>query len=210
MSDQSTHVKNCIKCERPTPAAGFPPGRNICRACRNAVRRTLYAEKPAEERGVLLAKNQQWRAANREQTRAQKREYGRKNRERDAARQRIWREKNAEHITAAKRAYYLANAEKVRERARRWKATHRAEATANNARRRARLARAAGSEYTTKQHIAWRWQMWGGRCWVCGVPATATDHVLPLNDGGPHWPANLRPICTSCNSGRKKKRQPIR
>jgi HNH endonuclease len=42
--------------------------------------------------------------------------------------------------------------------------------------------------------------MWGGRCWMCGGQATATDHVKALVCGGSNWPANLRPICQPCNS----------
>ena len=51
--------------------------------------------------------------------------------------------------------------------------------------------------------------MWGNKCWLCGTTAEATDHVIPLCDGGSHWPSNLRPVCKSCNSGRKKKRTGI-
>lgn len=54
-----------------------------------------------------------------------------------------------------------------------------------------------------------RWAMWGGRCYLCGDGATATDHVIPLSAGGLHVPANLRPICHTCNSkkGAKSWRQ---
>ncbi len=72
-------------------------------------------------------------------------------------------------------------------------------------RRRAALAVTPGYGYTNKRHIAWRWAMWGGLCWVCGVKAEATDHVIPLSRGGAHWPANLRPICKVCNSSKNAK-----
>lgn len=206
MSDHSTRTKTCSKCGLVADPTQFVSGKSCCKPCNNARRRAAYALLSEAERQSLLQQNREWRSAHRDETREQKREYGRRNRERDAGRQKAWRERNAEHLSACKRAYHLANAEKIRERARLWKLTHRAEATANNARRRARLKGAAGWGYTTNQHVAWRWEMWGGRCWICNSAAEATDHVLPLNDGGPHWPANLRPICTSCNSSRKKKR----
>lgn len=56
--------------------------------------------------------------------------------------------------------------------------------------------------------LAARWAMWGGKCWMCGTFATATDHVKPLCKGGSNWPANLRPACKPCNS-RKGRRWPI-
>ena len=69
-------------------------------------------------------------------------------------------------------------------------------------RRNAILHSARGEAYVTPAMIAGRWAMWGGRCYICGAPATATDHVIPLARGGTHWPANLRPICTRCNSSK--------
>ncbi len=66
-----------------------------------------------------------------------------------------------------------------------------------------RKHRAPGYGYTTSEHIRLRWQMWGDRCYLCGAPAEATDHVIPLSRGGAHWPSNLRPICRSCNSAKK-------
>ena len=77
---------------------------------------------------------------------------------------------------------------------------HPKEHCARQARRRARKRQAAGSSYTTVQHIKWRWEMWGNKYWICNAPASCTDHVISLARGGSHWPANLRPCCTPCNS----------
>jgi len=44
----------------------------------------------------------------------------------------------------------------------------------------------------------------GLECSLCGAPAAAWDHVVPILIGGPHIDANLRPICQSCNSRRPK------
>jgi hypothetical protein len=45
-----------------------------------------------------------------------------------------------------------------------------------------------------------RWAYYGGRCWMCGDPATEWDHVKPLAAGGhPSLLANLRPMCGPCN-----------
>jgi 5-methylcytosine-specific restriction endonuclease McrA len=54
----------------------------------------------------------------------------------------------------------------------------------------------------TKEDLAAKWAYWGGKCWVCGTIATATDHVKPLAKGGAHMLCNLRPICQPCNSSK--------
>lgn len=72
--------------------------------------------------------------------------------------------------------------------------------------RRARQANAAG--VASIDQITARWDYYGGRCWVCGVVAAALDHVIPISRNGSNWPANLRPICKSCNSS-KSNRPPI-
>lgn len=50
-----------------------------------------------------------------------------------------------------------------------------------------------------ERDIAGRWQVWGGRCYVCRRPAVEIDHVKPLAVGGPNLPANIRPICLLCH-----------
>ena len=45
-------------------------------------------------------------------------------------------------------------------------------------------------------------ELWASRCWVCAKPGRATDHVIALCNGGTNWPANLRPICASCNGAK--------
>jgi 5-methylcytosine-specific restriction endonuclease McrA len=64
---------------------------------------------------------------------------------------------------------------------------------------------APGWDYITLSLLESRWEFYGRKCWVCGAPAEATDHVKPLNKGGGQWPCNLRPICKSCNSSKKDK-----
>lgn len=36
-------------------------------------------------------------------------------------------------------------------------------------------------------------------CYICGAPATQTDHVVPVARGGTDHPSNLKPICWPCN-----------
>lgn len=66
-------------------------------------------------------------------------------------------------------------------------------------RKRVKRRNASGHDYTTERMVKAWWQMYGGKCWMCGQPATHTDHVKPLAKGGGHWPCNLRPACKRCN-----------
>lgn len=61
--------------------------------------------------------------------------------------------------------------------------------------------------FTTEQ-LAAKVAYWGHRCWICRGPFEAIDHVKPLAKLGPHMLANLRPICTACNT-RKRDRWPF-
>lgn len=70
-----------------------------------------------------------------------------------------------------------------------------------------RMRRADG--HATDAQVRARVEFYGGLCWICrAVPWQAIDHVKPIAAGGSKWPANLRPVCTSCNS-RKGARWPF-
>lgn len=134
-----------------------------------------------------------------------------------------WRKENLQRVQELERArfaaqpekmyekgrkYRLANKQKRREIEQRWRVANKLKALTIGHRYRSKKTNAPGSDYTTSEHIKARWEMFGNRCWICRDAATQTDHVKPLSKGGSHWPANLRPICKSCNS-RKKNRWPI-
>ena len=70
--------------------------------------------------------------------------------------------------------------------------------TAYDIARRARERDADGN--ATAEQIRGRCELYGETCYICGFPAEAIDHVIPLAAGGTNWPANLRPICKTCNS----------
>jgi HNH endonuclease len=65
-------------------------------------------------------------------------------------------------------------------------------------RRLAREADAPGN--CSAEQRAARWAYYGGRCWMCGKPASCMDHVKPLVCGGSNWPSNQRPSCWPCNA----------
>ncbi|SEP29621.1 HNH endonuclease [Trujillonella endophytica] len=88
-----------------------------------------------------------------------------------------------------------------------YRAGRRASYAARNAARRASLE-SRTIPFTAAQR-AQRWEMWAGRCWICGISdASEEDHVKPVSKGGWHCLANLRPICGPCNSS-KNDRWPL-
>jgi 5-methylcytosine-specific restriction endonuclease McrA len=115
---------------------------------------------------------------------------------------------NPEKAKKQAREWRLAHPEQANGHARKWQRDHLENGKIRQARRRARKFRAKGHGYATDQHVAWRFEMWGGRCYACGEKATDIDHVIPLAKGGAHFPANIRPICKRCNS--RKGAMPLR
>lgn len=134
-----------------------------------------------------------------------------------------WREKNPEKSKAIDRAFFkrnpfkmylkgvkyrTKNKEKRRQIEQSWRERNRTKASAIYQRYRSKKISAPGYDYTKAEHIEARWKVFDNKCWICTKPANHTDHVKPLDAGGTNYPANLRPICISCNS-RKKNRWPI-
>ncbi len=82
-----------------------------------------------------------------------------------------------------------------------WRQANPATYRAAYLRRKLLLANAAHVPYS-KEQLEAKMAYWGNRCWVCGGPFEAIDHVKPLSRGGAEILANLRPICTSDNSSK--------
>ena len=136
----------------------------------------------------------------REARRERSREWGRANPEKILEACRRYREANPEKVRKAQRRSYGAKREERIEYALRWAKKNPDKRLAKDQRRRARKRAADGADYTTSEHIAGRIEAWGFCCYLCGAAKEAVDHVIPLAEGGSHWPANLRPVCKSCNS----------
>lgn len=186
---------------------------DICKArshahyVQNKARHKELMRKWAEaNKDRLLEIRQTYYLNNKEKILAATKNYYIKNRERRLACGREWLQRNLEKHKAAARAWQHNNKEYVREIAARWRRNNLDRCLEYTNRYRAAKIGAAGASYTTKEHVALRWAMWGGRCWMCGAPATCTDHVIPLAKGGTHWPSNLRPACKSCNSRKGTKK----
>ena len=87
--------------------------------------------------------------------------------------------------------------EKARSRRRKWEETHpeiRALIQQN------REARKRGDHVFTQEQLEARLSYFAYRCWICGDATREMDHVIPLAKNGRHLPANIRPICRTCNS----------
>ena len=167
--------KQCPKCKIEKPMIEFR--KSWCKKCHNeynkAWRITHFKNKKTHSHEWYI-----------EKSKTHGREWYRANKERALFTARIWRSAHSARWRA------LRN---------KWKAKNPNGTRAIRLRHRALKHNAPGFDYTTAQHIAWRWEMWGNKCYICSGPATATDHVIPLSKSGSHFPANLRPICTSCN-----------
>lgn len=111
-------------------------------------------------------------------------------------------------LAAIKHSHYLRNLKKRKKEFRQWAKNNKERHNAKS-RRHKHYKTGAPGHYTETQ-----WQdrlaFCGFRCYLCGVdwfsldPFDRTvDHVIPLSQGGTNWPANLRPACRSCNSGKR-------
>jgi 5-methylcytosine-specific restriction endonuclease McrA len=155
----------------------------------------------ARNRERLLERERQRYHADLEASRERARRKYADNPEAARARKYRWDDRNRERVRAENRAWYKANRERVNARVR---ANYDPLCNAaNHAKYRALKNGAPGS--ATAQQVAARWTYYGDRCWMCGDPAGATDHAIPLSRGGSNWPANLRPACVPCNSSKSNK-----
>lgn len=187
-------VKACSKCARLLPLDSFgidrgrPDGRYpSCKDCRHA-----YA---VESRGRTSDYNRRYSQA----LKANEPERYRLYIERASASlaaDPVRKQRRAAREMAARRR----NPEPARERCRRWRMTHLEQDRQRAMARRALKHEAKGA--ATVAQVAARWAYYGHRCWMCGDPATQTDHVIALARGGSNWPANLRPACGPCNSAK--------
>jgi 5-methylcytosine-specific restriction endonuclease McrA len=100
--------------------------------------------------------------------------------------------------------YVAANRDHVRALYRLWQLANPRKRRAGDARRYARIKTAPTIPFTLDQFHA-RMAYFGDRCWMCGGPFEAVDHVKPISKGGAHALMNTRPACKSCNSRKKDK-----
>lgn len=206
--------KQCSRCREVKHCSEFyprrdgrQPYRSQCKPCQNETnRRTRDPVKRREaERRRFLSDRQSARARGR-RYRDRKRgappeTYLPRGERTTAERNRIWRIANSERLREYGRRYYREHRDESISNNREWRRNNPDRARAIRTRSK-HLRRAARGHYSQEQLDA-RWHYYGGRCWLCGAIADTTDHVIPLSRGGTNWPANLRPACRPCNSGKK-------
>jgi len=116
-----------------------------------------------------------------------------------------WSEERKDHKRESDKKYRAEHSEQIAIYLRQWSEDNPKAVRAIQQRRRAKRssleARAQGD--ATAEQLDARMAYYGYKCWVCGGPFEAVDHVKPLNKGGSNWPANLRPACTHCNCSKK-------
>tara|TARA_R110000824_G_scaffold270470_1_gene458925 strand:- start:176 stop:715 length:540 start_codon:yes stop_codon:yes gene_type:complete len=159
----------------------------------------------AERKAKRAEYHRKWREANPEKRAATQKKYREANREQETVRSKKYREENPEKYAAYQKKYSESNPEQVAASVKKYREANPETLRACTLRRRARMHGAAGWSYTTASHVSARWEAFGGRCWMCGGEATATDHVKPISKGGAHWPSNLRPACAGCNLSKQAK-----
>ena len=153
----------------------------------------------------------EYQNAKRQESLDRYRAYGRENYRRDPekykarVKQRYARKKP--EILAYRAEWARRNAESRQKSRRKWRVANKDKVNLATGRRRAWRVNAPTVPFTLEQ-LAARMDFFGRRCWICGVEANALDHVKPLSKGGWHCLANLRPVCTPCNT-RKKDRWPV-
>ncbi|MBW0088238.1 HNH endonuclease [Pseudonocardia sp. KRD-184] len=195
-----TQCKTCSRCQEPKPIDQFGPSKQTadglfryCRPCKRASDNRSYAKhrdrrKPVRHehylanRSAYIARATAAYHADRNVVKRRAREWAEDNPER---RRQIRLESQARR--------YAIDPERKREV---WRRRH------------AAIKRGCSVYPFTSAQLEAKVAYWGARCWMCSAPYDAIDHVKPLAKQGPHMLANLRPVCTPCNT-RKRDRWPL-
>jgi 5-methylcytosine-specific restriction endonuclease McrA len=190
-----SHNKTCARCRATKPVGEFAAGTRwsdglfpYCRECKRASDRASYARNREKRQPAKRA----YYVRNADAAKARALASYRENPEVVKQRSAKWAAANPERrrkirLDSQRRTYAL-NPERKREV---WRRRH------------AAIKRGVAVYQFTSDQVAARVAYWGGRCWICRVAYEAIDHVKPLAKGGPHMLANLRPICTSCNTRKR-------
>lgn len=190
--DQS---KTCPRCRTAKARAAFGPSKRTldglfpwCRECKRASDRASHA-RHRQQRSVARAEAYR---ANPGPYKARAAAAYAANPEAAKAKALAWAAANPERRRqirlASQQRRYVLDPERKREV---WRRRH------------AAVKRGVRIYGFTSEQVAGRVAVWGGRCWVCSAPYEAIDHVKPLAKGGAHMLANLRPICTACNTRKR-------
>lgn len=192
-------MKTCSKCREPKTIDQFGPSKQTpdglfryCRSCKQAADRASHQRHKARR----SVQKQGYYRSNAEVFKARATAQYERDRVAGKARALAWAAANAERRLEIRRQSatrcYALNPEPKRET---WRRRH------------AAIKRGCAVYPFTTEQLAAKVAYWNGRCWICSGLYGAIDHVKPLAKQGPHMIANLRPICTPCNT-RKRDRWP--
>jgi 5-methylcytosine-specific restriction endonuclease McrA len=117
------------------------------------------------------------------------------------ARQDAYRAANLPHLRAKDKDWRQNNVERDRARTSKWAKDNPERRSESQQRRRARKAGSQVVRVTTVM-LRERLRVFDGLCAYCRGPFEHWDHVKPLELGGPHILANLRPSCARCNGSK--------
>ncbi len=150
-----------------------------------------------------------YREANKERIAAYQKEYDKEyreeNKEEIAEYMRDYYQAHKAELIAAATAWMQRNPERSRALRRKWKRDNKDAVNRMTQRRRAKLLDAMILEFT-QEAIDARVDYYGRKCAYCKTgPYEHLDHVIALDNGGPHVPANLRPACVRCNTSKGAK-----
>lgn len=138
--------------------------------------------------------------------REQQRRWRARHRTRYLARKAKYRAARRDDLRAKERARYRENADRRKSIVAAYRRAHPDRCALHKRRYRAR--RRAADGFCSREQLEARIEFYGARCYLCREPFEAIDHVIPVSRGGSEWPANLRPVCKSCNS--RKGTRPLR
>lgn len=215
-------TKKCTKCGEVKPVDCFGKAKAAkdglngpCKPCKAEQKRKWRKANPEK----VAEHQRKWQKANKEKVAEYNRKWQKANKEEVAEQQRKYYEANKEKVAEQKRKYYIANRdrfsahglmyreankEKVAEQQRKWYNDNLCRVKANNIRNRAGSANAAGT--CTAEQLKARFDYYGNKCYNCGSDENLhADHRIPLSRGGSNHPANLIPLCQSCNCSKHTK-----
>jgi 5-methylcytosine-specific restriction endonuclease McrA len=207
-------MKTCTKCKIEKERSEFAKGsrekdglQHSCKMCNAKYR--------AENKKQKSEYNAMYRERHRDALIKYCREWRKNNPEKMAISAANYRAKNADKILEIGRAYRLENRDKIiarcadyyaknKDRYSKYRSENRHIASANERKRRARLAGADGSH--THEDIERIFKMQRGACVYCNAKLKKSgdgkmhvDHIQPLSKGGANWPHNLQLLCPRCN-----------
>jgi len=211
MTDELPPLKRCSKCKEHKPHEAFSKSRGskdgynyCCKACQHAYY-AANAEAIRARTNAYYYNNieqiREYRSANADTILEKMRAYYRANKESFRKRKKAWRAQNAEHLSEYNREYLADHRDEIMEQMRERRRANPLVHRNSNHKYRARKKGNGGS--VTRQELDALSLAQAGVCAYCKFqhrPDDLTiDHIIPLDQGGPHEIKNICFACGVCN-----------